>query len=55
MKVRNKRNGGTVEVDDALGERLDAALWEPVGSTSPAPAKKAVKKATKSAGSRAKS
>lgn len=49
MKVRNKRNNGTVTVDDALGGRLDAALWEPVQETAPAPAKKPAKKATKRA------
>lgn len=48
MKVRNKRNNGTVTVDDALAGRLDAALWEPVDASSPAPAKKAApKKAAK--------
>jgi hypothetical protein len=51
MKVRNKRNGGTVDVDDALAGRLDTALWEPVQAAAPkkaakkAPAKKAAKKA----------
>lgn len=44
MRVRNKRNGGVVDVDSALGERLDPALWEPV-QTAPAPVPPAKKAA----------
>lgn len=48
MKLHNKRNNGTVTVDDALGERLDKALWEPVkAKSSPAPKKAPAKKAAK--------
>lgn len=50
MKLHNKRNNGTVTVDDKLAERLDKALWEPVkAKSSPAPKKAPAKKASKSA------